>query len=168
MSKIALKLVEKMQLSWDYGQGFRTDSMYGILWYLINFVYGWISWIFPKFVSVYFITYLSWIKVSLRSLLSNTNTWSYIISIFQVYLAIHVLPTKFVIIIYLQTPSIWCHVFFYSILLFHYIFQEGVNSVLVDAVVKSVFLARDLGWVSLRDWDIVSRKDRKTKYLMCS
>ena len=28
MSKIALKLVEEMQLSWDYGQGFHTYSMY--------------------------------------------------------------------------------------------------------------------------------------------
>ena len=26
MSKIALKLVEEMQLSWDYGQGFHTYS----------------------------------------------------------------------------------------------------------------------------------------------
>ena len=31
MSKIALKLVEEMQLSWDYGQGFHTDSIC-ILW----------------------------------------------------------------------------------------------------------------------------------------
>ena len=27
MSKIAPKMVEEMQLSWDYGQGFHTDSI---------------------------------------------------------------------------------------------------------------------------------------------
>ena len=29
MSKIALKLVEEMHLSWDCGQGFHTDSIFG-------------------------------------------------------------------------------------------------------------------------------------------
>ena len=38
MSKIALKLVEDMQLSWDYGQVFHTDSIYTLRGYYTHFV----------------------------------------------------------------------------------------------------------------------------------